>query len=80
MRPLLHRINCPVLVVQGQQDEHATPRHAEDLAGAIPSAELWLVEDGSHMLPRDLPEAFNQRVLEFLAPVLSLQARDFQRQ
>jgi pimeloyl-ACP methyl ester carboxylesterase len=78
MRPLLHRITCPVLVVQGLEDEHATPRHAEDLADAIPTAELWLVEEGLHMLPRDLPETFNQRVLEFLAPVLSLEARHSQ--
>jgi pimeloyl-ACP methyl ester carboxylesterase len=80
MRPLLHRVACPVLVVQGQEDEHATPKHAIDLASAIPSAQLWLVEDGSHMLPRDLPETFNQRVLEFLTPVFSNQTRDFQGQ
>jgi pimeloyl-ACP methyl ester carboxylesterase len=78
MRPLLLRVACPVLVVQGLQDEHATPRHAEDLASAIPAAELWLVEGGVHMLPRELPQIFNQRVLEFLTPVLSLQTRDFQ--
>ncbi|MFO7624677.1 MAG: alpha/beta hydrolase [Anaerolineales bacterium] len=77
MRPLLHRVACPVLVVQGQEDEHATPRHAIDLASAIPSAQLWLVEGGSHMLPRDLPETFNQRVLEFLAPAHDLRAGIF---
>lgn len=79
MRPILHRIACPVLVVQGMQDEHATIRHAEDLADAIPAAELWLVEGGLHMLQRDLPEAFNQRALKFLAPVLSRDAKPAQR-
>lgn len=69
MRPSLGRIACPVLVVQGLQDEHASPRHAEDLAGAIVGAVLWLVEDGAHMLPREMPVEFNQRVLEFLEPV-----------
>jgi pimeloyl-ACP methyl ester carboxylesterase len=79
MRSLLHRITCPVLVVQGLQDEHATPRHAEDLASAIPAGELWLVEGSAHMLPRDLPQPFNQRVMEFLAPVFSLPSGDFQK-
>jgi pimeloyl-ACP methyl ester carboxylesterase len=76
MRPLLHKIACPVLVVQGLEDEHATPKHAQDMASAIPGAELWLVEGGAHMLPRELPQAFNQRIWDFLVPVLSVESTD----
>ncbi len=67
MRPLLTRISCPALVVQGEDDEHATPQHAIDLAEAIPNAELWLEPDAGHMLPQDQPDKFNRRLLRFLS-------------
>ncbi len=66
MRPTLAQISCPVLVVQGEQDEHATPQHARDIASAIPAAELWLVPDAGHMLPQEHANIFNQRLLLFL--------------
>jgi pimeloyl-ACP methyl ester carboxylesterase len=71
MRPMLESIRCPVLVMQGMEDEHASLQHAKDLAAAIPGAKLWLAQGAGHMLPRDLPEAFNPRLLEFLKPELS---------
>jgi pimeloyl-ACP methyl ester carboxylesterase len=72
MREALSQITCPVLVVQGTEDEHATPQHARDLAAAIPAddqhagAQLWLVEGGRHMLPQEQPQVFNARLMEFL--------------
>ena len=66
MRPILSRIACPTLVVQGIEDDHATPQHAEDIAAEIPNAELWLEPGAGHMLPQNIPEEFNKRVLHFL--------------
>jgi pimeloyl-ACP methyl ester carboxylesterase len=66
MRPALGKITCPVLVVQGMQDEHATPQQALDTAAAIPDSELWLARGAAHMLPQELPDGFNRRMLEFL--------------
>jgi len=71
MSPVLSRITCPTLVIQGTEDEHATPQHARDLAEAIQNSpagqtELWLLEGARHMLPQDEPKKFNQRVLEFI--------------
>jgi pimeloyl-ACP methyl ester carboxylesterase len=66
MRPVLANVQCPVLVVQGLEDEHATPRHAEDLAAALPNAELWLVDGAAHMLPQENSVEFNQRLIQFL--------------
>jgi pimeloyl-ACP methyl ester carboxylesterase len=66
MRPALTGIGCPTLVVQGLEDEHATPQHARDLAAAIPGAELWLVPGARHMLPQEQPEEFNSRLLDFI--------------
>jgi pimeloyl-ACP methyl ester carboxylesterase len=66
MLPVLAKITCPALVVQGVQDEHATPQHARDIAAGIPGAELWLVEGARHMLPQEKAVEFNRRLIEFL--------------
>lgn len=66
MRPWLSHIRCPTLVVQGEKDEHATPRHARDIARSIPNAKLWLVPHAGHMLPQEHAQEFNERLLQFL--------------
>jgi len=66
MHSEIKRISTPTLVVQGLEDEHASPQHARDIADAIPGAELWLVPGGPHMLPQQMPEEFNQRLERFL--------------
>lgn len=66
MRPVLSGITCPALVIQGDQDEHASPQHARDIAAAIPGARVWLLPGAGHMLPQDSAELFNPRVIEFL--------------
>lgn len=66
MRLELRRITCPVLVVQGEQDEHATPQHAMDIAASIPGAEVWIVPGGRHMLPQEQRLEFNQKIFPFL--------------
>lgn len=66
MRRQLAAITCSVLVVQGQDDEHALPQHASDIAAAIPGAQLWLAPGARHMLPQDEVELFNARLIEFL--------------
>ncbi len=67
MRPLLKKISCPTLVVQGLEDEDASTQHACDIAAAIYGAEVWLLPGVGHMLPRDGPEEFNVRLIEFLS-------------
>jgi pimeloyl-ACP methyl ester carboxylesterase len=66
MRPLLSQIRCPALIVQGEEDEHASPQHAMDIAGLIPGADLWLVPHAKHMLPQENTAEFNTRILRFL--------------
>jgi pimeloyl-ACP methyl ester carboxylesterase len=66
MRPLLGQIVCPALVIQGEQDEDASPQHARDLASGLASARLWLVPGARHMVPQEAPEEFNHRVVGFL--------------
>lgn len=67
MRPMLSQIACPTLVIQGEHDEHAKPQHAIDITDNISGAELWMVENAAHMLPQEMPDIFNKKVLEFLS-------------
>lgn len=66
MRPILAGIQCPTLIIQGEEDEHASPQHAIDIYENIPNASLWLVPGINHMVPQEIPETFNARVVEFL--------------
>ena len=66
MRLLLSQIRCPALIIQGEEDEHATPQHAIDIAGSIPGADLWLLPGAKHMLPQENVAEFNTKILRFL--------------
>ncbi len=66
MRTILKQIRCPALIVQGQEDEHATPQQVEDIASGIPRAKLWLIPRVGHMVPQQAAGAFNARLVEFL--------------
>jgi pimeloyl-ACP methyl ester carboxylesterase len=66
MRPILGQIRCPTLVVQGVEDEHASPQHAMDIASSIPGAELWLIPGAKHLLPQENAAKFNPRILRFI--------------
>lgn len=66
MRPELSSVQCPVLVIQGAQDEHTLPQHAADIAQGIPNAVLEIVEGGVHMLPQTEDKMFNTRVIGFI--------------
>jgi pimeloyl-ACP methyl ester carboxylesterase len=66
LRPQISKITCPVLVMQGLLDEHATPQHARDIAQAIPGARLRLAPGVGHMLPQDAEDLFNAEMLAFL--------------
>lgn len=63
----LEQITCPALVIQGELDEHATPGHAKDIAEGVAQGELWLIPATGHMPTHEIPDQFNQRVLDFLA-------------
>ena len=67
IRGEIGRITAPTLVIQGLDDEFATPAHAEGIARAIAGAELWLIPACRHAPQLEYPEAFNERVLGFLA-------------
>lgn len=63
---VLPRIDVPTLIVAGDNDGF-TPAHlSQAMADAIPSAELIVVEGGTHTAPLERPELVDQAVTEFL--------------
>lgn len=61
----LSGIECPVLVVSG--DEDYTPVELKAAyVNRLPRAELVVIEDSRHGTPVDQPEAFNRAVAAFL--------------
>ena len=65
----LSGIRAPTLVVGGEQDLLTPPWIVEEVASAIPGAELRIFRgDGaSHLLPLERPVEFNQLVTDFLS-------------
>jgi aminoacrylate hydrolase len=64
----LARIACPVLVAGGKLDQMVPYFASEEIAAAIPGAELATFESG-HALMFEEMDAFNARLAEFLARV-----------
>ena len=65
--PRLGELDVPTLVVGGTRDLFLPARTVTAIAAAIPGAELWVVEGGTHYLPVEVPEALDARIERFLA-------------
>jgi pimeloyl-ACP methyl ester carboxylesterase len=53
----LPRVACPVLAIQGADDEYGTSEQLARIARGIPAAELVLLPDCRHSPQRDQPDA-----------------------
>jgi len=62
----LKAVRVPTLVLVGDQDIASPPWAARELASAIPGAALKVLEGGAHGFNFEIPDRFNQAVLEFL--------------
>lgn len=67
----VERINCPVLIIHGDQDQNVGVEHAYRLARALSQQgkrhELWLVKDAGHQFPPPLLELYTRRMFAWLA-------------
>jgi 3-oxoadipate enol-lactonase len=66
------QITAPTLVLVGREDLFyflSPVKLAEELTADIPNAELVVLEGGGHACAWEIPNKFNQAVLEFLAKV-----------
>jgi len=67
----LRRISCPTLVCHGDGDRIQQLDYAHHLAATLPAAELYVVENAGHAVQLDQPDAFADRLEEFLARALA---------
>ena len=65
-RPVLPSIACPTLVMVGRQDRWATLAQHEEMAAAIPGAELAVIEDAGHFVSVERPEAVTAALMAWL--------------
>lgn len=64
---LLPRIACPTLVLTGALDAWSPPAQHEEIAAAIPDAELVIAPGAGHMIQREAPDAVNDAIAAWLA-------------
>ena len=67
LRDFLHRIACPVLVLQGARDEFGTTLHLETLQSSIPNLQHETFSDTGHLPHREQTDRVLQRVSHFLS-------------
>jgi pimeloyl-ACP methyl ester carboxylesterase len=65
-RRRLHQIRVPTLVLVGAEDVLTPPFFSEEMAAAIPGAELKILPRGNHGIMWEYPQDFDRAVLEFL--------------
>ena len=63
--PLLPRIACPLLAVQGVNDPYGTMAQIDAIAQGVPQAERFKLPDCGHSPQRDQPEALVEEVVAF---------------
>jgi dipeptidyl aminopeptidase/acylaminoacyl peptidase len=66
----VERINCPVLIIHGTEDQNVSVEHATRLANALHQQgkphELWLVEGASHLFAGEQLGAYTRRMFAWL--------------
>jgi pimeloyl-ACP methyl ester carboxylesterase len=65
----LPRLRCPVLAIQGADDEYGTMAQIEAIAAAVPGTELVKLARCGHSAHRDQPEATIAAIAPFVARV-----------
>jgi 3-oxoadipate enol-lactonase len=63
---MLHRLQCPTMVVTGEHDTVIRAEDSRAMADAISGARFVAVPDAGHLSSLENPEQFNRSLLEFL--------------
>ncbi len=65
-RPSLKAISCPTLVLVGDDDRLTPPDLSQEMAAAIPGAQLVVVADSGHLSTMEQPEAVSQALAQWM--------------
>lgn len=68
-QPDLAQIDVPTLLIHGTDDQIVPLTEAQEMANAIPGAELVVLPDAGHLPPIEQPDAFNRALARFLITV-----------
>ena len=71
IRPLLERISCPVLVLQGDGDQYATEAQVWTITEQVPGARGHIIDDCGHVAHRDQPGRIADYLVEFVSDCTS---------
>jgi pimeloyl-ACP methyl ester carboxylesterase len=71
----LDLIRCPVLLLQGVQDEYGTSKQIEAIQRGIPAASAIILENCKHAPHRDRSEATLSAISQFLRALPGVEAR-----
>lgn len=66
LRPHLHKISVPTLVIVGRHDFITNVAMAEEIVKHIPNARLVIFEDSGHYALVEEPETFYRVIKEFV--------------
>jgi pimeloyl-ACP methyl ester carboxylesterase len=66
IRALLPRITCPVLAIQGRDDQYGTMAHIDGIAAVLPDTALLKLEGCGHSPHRDQPGAVIDATVHFV--------------
>ncbi|MEI7695641.1 MAG: alpha/beta hydrolase [Chlorobium sp.] len=67
--PALASVNCPVLVLNGEEDKLTTKETAAGIHANIPGSKIRLLAGAGHISNMEQPEAFNLAILEHIEEV-----------
>ena len=65
-RPLLPAIRCPTLVLVGEQDAATPPALSDEMAAAIPGAQLVKIPECGHISTMERPEAVTREMVAWM--------------
>lgn len=65
----LPRITCPILAIQGEDDEYGTMAQIEGIARRVPRTQLLKLRDCGHSPHRDQPDAVVAAIRAFCQPL-----------
>jgi 3-oxoadipate enol-lactonase len=63
---VVHRIQCPTMIVTGAEDAIIRPEDSQAIADAIPGARFVTVPASGHLSNLENPDEFNRALLSFL--------------
>jgi pimeloyl-ACP methyl ester carboxylesterase len=67
IEPVLDRLQCPILAVQGEDDEYGTLAQVTGVRARVPHSEIVILANCGHSPQRDQPEALTRAINDFIA-------------